>query len=85
MGLHLGGGGKGGGGFTDNGGVHSSTIENGRIDIATRSLLDLYEGSERAPGARVRMCWWEQSGINLAGAWGAASEAAEAEEDRVEE
>ena len=31
--------------------------------IATRSLLDLCEGSERAPGARVGMQWWEQEGI----------------------
>ena len=26
--------------------------------IATRSLLDLCEGQERAPGARFRMRWW---------------------------
>ena len=36
--------------------------------IATQSLLDLCEGSERAPGARVVMWWWEQVGIDLAGA-----------------
>ena len=27
--------------------------------IATQSLLDLCEGSERAPEARVGMRWWE--------------------------
>ena len=27
--------------------------------IATRSLKDLCEGSERAPGGRVGMQWWE--------------------------
>ena len=36
--------------------------------IATRSLLDLCEGSERAPGVRVGMRWWEQAEIDLAGA-----------------
>ena len=35
--------------------------------ISTVSLLDLYEGSERAPGARVGMRWRDQAGINLAG------------------
>ena len=33
--------------------------------IATRSLLDLCEGSERAPGARVGTQWWNQAGLNL--------------------
>ena len=36
--------------------------------IATRSLVDLSEGTERAPRARVGMRWWEQVGIELAGA-----------------
>ena len=36
--------------------------------IDTRSLLDMSEGSERAPGVRLGMQWWEQAGINLAGA-----------------
>ena len=36
--------------------------------INTRSLLDMCEGSERAPGLRVGMRWWEQAGINLVGA-----------------
>ena len=36
--------------------------------IYTRSLLDLCERTERAPGAQVGMWWWEQAGINLAGA-----------------
>ena len=35
--------------------------------IATRSLLDLCEGSERAPGERAGMRWWDQAGINLEG------------------
>ena len=35
--------------------------------IATRSLLDLCEGSERAPGVQMGMWWWEQAGINLTG------------------
>ena len=34
--------------------------------IATQSLLDLCEGSERAPGGLVRMRWWEQAEIYLA-------------------
>ena len=33
--------------------------------IATRSLLDLCEGSERAPGARVGMQWLEQVVLDL--------------------
>ena len=45
--------------------------------IATRSLLDLCEGSERAPGAQVGMRWWEQVGINLVGARKGAAVAAE--------
>ena len=36
--------------------------------IATQSLLDLCEGLERDPGAQVGMQWWEQEGIDLAGA-----------------
>ena len=36
--------------------------------IATRSLLEICEGSERSPGAQVGMRWWEQALINLAGA-----------------
>ena len=35
--------------------------------IATRSLIDLCEGSERAPGERLGMQWWEQAGVNMAG------------------
>ena len=35
--------------------------------ITMRSLLDLCEGSERAPGGRVGMRWWEQEGIDPAG------------------
>ena len=33
--------------------------------IAKQALLELCEGSERAPGARVELCWWEQVGIDL--------------------
>ena len=35
--------------------------------IATRSLLDLCERSERDPGAQVRVQWWEQAVIDLTG------------------
>ena len=40
--------------------------------IDTRSLLDLCEVSERAPGVRVGMRWWDQAVINMAGARKAA-------------
>ena len=36
-------------------------------------MLDLCEGSERAPGERVGMRWREQAGIELAGAQEAAA------------
>ena len=49
--------------------------------ITTRSLLDLYEGSDRAPGARIGMQRWEQEGIYLAGA--REAEAAVEEEEGV--
>ena len=45
--------------------------------ISTQSLLDLCEGSERAPGARLGMRWWEQAGIDLAGAQEVADAAEE--------
>ena len=48
--------------------------------IATQSLLDLWEGSERAPGARAGIKCWEQAGINLSGAREAAGAVAEEEE-----
>ena len=44
--------------------------------LATRSMLDLCEGLERDPGARVGMRWWEQEEIDLAGSREAASEMA---------
>ena len=47
--------------------------------IVMESLLDLCEGSERAPGARVGMCFWEQGVIYLAGAQEAAVVVAEEE------
>ena len=53
--------------------------------IATRSLLDLCEAAERKQGARVGMWWWEQAGIDLAGARETAVAAAEANEDGLEE
>ena len=51
--------------------------------IATRSLLDLCEGSEWEPGAWMGMWWWDQAGINLVGAREAA--AAVVEKDGGEE
>ena len=45
--------------------------------IATRSLLDLCEGTERVPGAQVGLRWWEQVGIDLAGAQEAKAATAE--------
>ena len=47
--------------------------------IATQSLLDLCEGSDRSPGAQVGMRWWEHEDIDLAGAWEVAAEVAEEE------
>ena len=47
--------------------------------IATRSLIDLCEGSERSPKARFRMQWWEQAGVDLAGAMEAAAAVSEEE------
>ena len=47
--------------------------------IATRSMLDLCEGSERAPGVRGRMRWWEQEVIDLTGAREATEAVAEEE------
>ena len=43
-------------------------------------MLDLCERSARAPGVRLWMWWWEQVGIDLAGARGAEVVAAEGEE-----
>ena len=34
-------------------------------------------GSERTPGVRVGMRWWDQAGINMSGAREAATAAAE--------
>ena len=45
--------------------------------IATQSLLDLCEGSERALWEGVGMRWWKQVVINLEGAREAAEAAAE--------
>ena len=43
--------------------------------IATWSLLDLCEVSERVPEVRVGMRWWEQVGLDLEGAQEAEAEA----------
>ena len=40
--------------------------------ISMKSLIDLCELAERAPGSRVRMQWWEQEDINLVGSREAA-------------
>ena len=32
--------------------------------IATRLLLELYEGAKQREGARVTLRWWDQSGID---------------------
>ena len=53
--------------------------------ITKISLLDLCEGSERAPGAQVGMGWWYQTGLDLARDWEAAAGAAAAEGDKGEE
>ena len=45
----------------------------------TRSLLDLCEGSKKAPRTQVRMQWWEEAVINLAGEGNVTSEIAEEE------
>ena len=44
--------------------------------IATRTILDLCEKTNRRPGARVSMRWWEQTGID----WKGTQERAEAAE-----
>ena len=36
--------------------------------IAKQSLTDLCEETERTPGARVGMRWWEKAGLDLEGA-----------------
>ena len=45
--------------------------------IARKLFLDLCEVTERTPGARVGMRWWEQAGIDLAGARYTVEEKAE--------
>ena len=35
--------------------------------IATRSLMELCEDTEKKTGARVGMQWWEQAGLDLGG------------------
>ena len=53
--------------------------------IAMRTLLDLCERLERELGARVRMRFWDQEGINLLVARELVAAAAEEEEDGGEE
>ena len=50
--------------------------------IVTRTILEMCEAAERKRGARVEMRWWEQAGVDLAGA---REMAAEADEDGLEE
>ena len=45
--------------------------------IATRSLLELCEATERKYGAHVGIRWWEQGGIDLAGTREAEATAAD--------
>ena len=52
--------------------------------ITTRSLLDLCEGVERAPGAQVEMWWCEKSDINQTGSREAAATVSESKEGGVE-
>ena len=63
--IHLGGNVKGGGGFLSMEDYIRRWQNTVAWYIATRSLLDLCEGSERAPGMQVGMCWWEHTRINL--------------------
>ena len=49
--------------------------------VSTKSLLDLCEVMERAPGSQVGMWWWEQEDINLTGSREAAAAEAEAESE----
>ena len=49
--------------------------------IATRPILDLYEGAVRRLGDRVTRRWWEQTGID----WKGAREKAAATEEELAE
>ena len=49
--------------------------------IDTQSLLDLCEETERTPGARVGVWWWEQAGFDLSGARETTESAEEADGD----
>ena len=48
--------------------------------IATRSLLELFEGLDWAPGVQAGMRWWEQVGNDLAGSQEAAEVAKKGDE-----
>ena len=45
--------------------------------IATQSLLEIFEGSERVPGAQVGMRWWEQVELDIVGTREVAASTAE--------
>ena len=49
--------------------------------IDTQSILDLCEETERTPGARVGVWWWEQAVFDLAGARETTESAEEADGD----
>ena len=53
--------------------------------IATRSLLDLCNATERMQGARVVIWWWEQAGIDMTGERETTETAAEVDEYGMEE
>ena len=50
--------------------------------IATQSILELCEETERTPGALVGMRWWDQAGIDLTGSKKRESSATDVYEDR---
>ena len=45
--------------------------------IATQSLMDLCEATERKKGAQVGLRWWEQADIDLTGSRDTAAAAAD--------
>ena len=53
--------------------------------IATRSLLDLCEETDNNTGEQVGMWWWEQVGIDLAGARETEAKVVEVEKGGIEE
>ena len=49
--------------------------------ISTQSVIDLCEETEKTPGARVGIRWWEQAGIDPTGSRERAAIGADADED----